>query len=45
LENKAFVDGRNVLLLKVIVDRSEAENYSSVQGDVKITDRLRHKKP
>jgi hypothetical protein len=45
LENTKFLDDKNVLIAKVVVDPSDCENHSVVQGDVKITDRLCHKKP
>jgi hypothetical protein len=40
LENTIFIDDKNVLIFKVIVDPSDAEIGSVVQGDIKITDRL-----
>ncbi len=39
LEYTLLFDDKNVLILNVIVDHSDAENHLVVQGDIKITDR------
>jgi hypothetical protein len=44
LEYSIFFDGKNVLILLVMVDPSDVENHSVVQGDIKITNRLCQKK-